>query len=74
METQMVLIKCSKCNRIKVNNNWLPEPRFLARHAGYTYACCSDCLAAEMEIVENHSPERAIRAASAGLRPQPVHA
>jgi len=69
MSAQLILTKCSKCLRIKVNSNWLPEPRFLARDAIYTHAYCPECLAKEMAMVEEYAPARDTAAAPSLLAP-----
>lgn len=55
MNTQLIMTKCSKCRRIKVNSNWLPEPKFLAHDAIYTHAYCPECLEQELAMVENYT-------------------
>lgn len=74
MRTQLILTKCSKCRRIKVNSNWLPAPRFLARDANYTYAYCPGCLSEELAMVEKHSPVKALGATVVSAFPHPAHA
>lgn len=74
MRTQLILTKCCKCCRVKVNSNWLPEPRFLAKETNYTHTYCPDCLAAEMAKVENHSPTAAIISSGSMASSQPVPA
>jgi hypothetical protein len=74
MKTQLIMTKCSKCRRIKVNSNWLPEPKFLARDAIYTHAYCPECLEKEMAMVEKYAPEEPSSATAPLLTTHFAHA
>lgn len=58
IDAPIVLVKCCKCQRIKVNGNWLPEPRFLSSRTSYSHAYCPICLDKEMAVAEKYASER----------------
>ncbi len=58
MSTKLVVVKCSKCRRIEVNDSWMPEPRFLARDASYTHTYCPECLAEEIAKLKEYAPSK----------------
>jgi hypothetical protein len=55
MKTPIVIVKCSKCRRIKVNNNWVREPDFLSRNIEHSHSYCPPCLNLVMEEAESWS-------------------
>jgi hypothetical protein len=72
--THLIMVKCSKCRRIKVNHNWLAEPRFLARDANYTHSYCPECLGEEMAKVEEYAAPEAVVANGMLAFSHPAHA
>jgi hypothetical protein len=73
MKTPLVIVKCSHCRRIKVNNNWVREPDFLSRDIEHSHSYCPACLNLVMEEAESWSgsPDPATLAPSV-LIPKPA--
>jgi hypothetical protein len=74
MSPMLILAKCSRCGRIKVNSNWLKEPDFLTHDTLYSHTYCPECLQAEMATVEEYAAVKATKATSPlkALRPVSV--
>jgi len=73
MKTPIVIVKCSSCRRIKVNNNWVREPGFLSRDIQHSHTHCPACLHLVMEEAESWSRRvEPATIASTMLTPKPM--
>ncbi|MBU4199999.1 MAG: hypothetical protein KKG09_04755 [Verrucomicrobia bacterium] len=64
MKTQLMMTKCCKCQRVKMNGNWLTEPIFLILkltepiflilNVIYTHTYCPECFEQEMAMIEKY--------------------
>ena len=52
MNPRIVVVKCCRCHRIRVNNNWVKEPSFLSKNVDHSHTYCPSCLGTVMEELE----------------------
>ena len=75
MNPRIVVVKCCRCHRIRVNNNWVKEPSFLSKNVNHSHTYCPSCLGTVMEELEHLpsvpalgvEPELVLSPAPAGL-------
>ena len=56
MNPRIVVVKCCRCHRIRVNNNWVKEPSFLSKNVNHSHTYCPSCLGTVMEQLDRLQP------------------
>ena len=64
------IVKCCECNRIRMEDRWLPDIHQHAERVSYSHSYCPDCLCKIMAQLEAWDPSQELAEVPAEM---PLH-